>query len=95
MSWQECEDGEEVETWEIPTDILYPHRYPVTTVNLDLNGLFDLADDDFMNLFSMVGLTGKMSDCLMEAAPMDDEEADFPVDITPYKEPNKVIKKSL
>ena len=95
VSWQECEDGEEVETWEIPTDILYPHRYPVTTVNLDLNGLFDLADDDFMNLFSMVGLTGKMSDCLMEAVPMDDyAEADSPIDRTPYMEPNKVIKKA-
>ena len=93
VSWQECEDGEEVETWEIPTDILYPHRYPVTTVNLDLNGLFDLADDDFMNLFSTVGLTGKMSDCLMEAVPID-EEADSPIDRTPYMEPNKVIKKA-
>ena len=90
--WQECEDGEEVETWEIPADVLYPHRYPVTMVNLDLNGLFDLADDDFINLFSMVGLTGKMSDCLMEAAPIDDED-DPGEDVVGYMEPGKVIEK--
>ena len=90
--WQECEDGEEVETWEIPADVLYPHRYPVTMVNLDLNGLFDLADDDFINLFSMVGLTGKMSDCLMDAAPIDDED-DPGEDVVGYMEPGKVIEK--
>ena len=91
VSWQKWENEFELDSYEVPADVLYPHRYSVNTVNLNLNGLFVLTDDHFMDMFFLMGLMGNLSDCLMEAVPMDELDDES---YCYFDKPNQVITKT-
>lgn len=70
QAWEIQEVGDSVaRRLTAPETVLYPHRYPTTTLNLNPYGLYSFLTNQSYNIFALAGFLGEGSEGLLEAIP--------------------------